>query len=140
MYGDKTVKEFLGTGWKFPVGTDQVTGRILMESGEEDIREAIGIILMTGKGERMMRPDFGCGIRELLFETAEPFNLIRIQQEIEKALTLCEPRITEVSVQVSEDGSREGLLNISIHYVVRSTNSPYNLVYPYYINEGFGEA
>ena len=86
-----------------------------------------------------MRPEFGCGIQEYAFETMEPSILLQMQMEIQNALVIWEPRITEIEVQVEADAQKEGRLNIFISYIVRSTNNPYNLVYPYYINEGFRE-
>ena len=83
-----------------------------------------------------MLSQFGCGIQEFAFETMEPSILLQLQMEIQNALIIWEPRITDIQVQVQADPEREGRLNIFISYVVRSTNSPYNLVYPYYINEG----
>ncbi len=136
MEEEKTVRDFLGRGWKFPVQVDEVTGAIKMSEYEEDIKEAIRVILMTRKGERMMLPQFGCGIQEFAFEIMEPSILLQMQMEIQNALIIWEPRITDIQVQVETDPEREGRLNIFISYVVRSTNSPYNLVYPYYIHEG----
>ena len=132
-------KEFLGVGWKFPVEVDKTTGRIKTSSYEEDIKESIRIIMMTRKGERMMMPEFGCGIQDCIFETMETSSLARMEQEIMHALIRWEPRIIEPRVHVEQDKNEEGRLNIYVNYVVRSTNNPYNLVYPYYINEGFGD-
>ncbi len=136
---EKLVKDFLGVGWKFPVQIDEATGYVKTSSYEEDIKEAVRIILMTRKGERMMRPEFGCGIQEYTFETIEPSILLQMQMEIQNALVIWEPRITEIEVQVEADAQAEGRLNIFIGYMVRATNNPYNLVYPYYMNEGFRE-
>lgn len=134
---ERLVKDFLGVGWKFPVEVDQATGYLKTSSYEEDIKEAIRIILMTRKGERVMRPEFGCGIQEYTFETMEDSVLLQMQMEVKNALIIWEPRITDVKVHIETDKIEEGKINISIDYVVRSTNNPYNLVYPYYINEGF---
>lgn len=131
-------RDFLGVGWKFPVEVDQTTGRIKTSSYEEDIQEAIRIILMTRKGERMMLPEFGCGVWEYVFETMDVSALARMEQEIRHALILWEPRIVDPEVHVDTDRQQQGVLDIHIQYVVRATNNPYNLVYPYYINEGFG--
>lgn len=136
MEEERTVRDFLGRGWKFPVQVDEATGYIKMSEYEEDIKEAIRVVLMTRKGERVMLPQFGCGIQEFAFDTMEPTVLLQMQMEIQNALIIWEPRITDIQVQVEVDPEREGRLNIFISYVVRSTNSPYNLVYPYYINEG----
>lgn len=129
-------KEFLGLGFAFPVRTDPVTGQFLTVSYEEDIKEAIYIILMTRKGERLMRPDFGCGIFDFVFDTMSYNTLSRMRKSVSEALILWEPRIRDVEVEVELDEHKDGRLNISIRYVVRSTNNPYNLVYPFYINEG----
>ena len=132
-------KEFLGTGWKFPVQVDRTTGRIQTSSYEEDIKEAIGIIMMTRKGERMMMPEFGCGIQDYVFETIDASSLAGMEREILYALIRWEPRIIEPEVHIVQDEKDGNRLNIHVSYVVRSTNNPYNLVYPYYMNEGFGE-
>lgn len=131
-----TAKEFLGVGWKFPVEVDPATGRILTVSSEEDIREAVRIIIQTGKGERMMRPDFGCDARKYTFGTMDYTTRTQLEQEVRDALIRWEPRITEIQVRAEEDPENSACLLIRVDYVVRSTNNPYNLVFPYYINEG----
>lgn len=132
-------KEFLGVGWKFPVEVDETTGRIRTSSYEEDIKEAIKIIMMTRKGERMMMPDFGCEIHNYVFETMDVSVLVRMEEEILRALIMWEPRIIEPEVHITMDPEQEGKLNVQVKYVVRTTNNPYNMVYPYYLNEGFKE-
>ena len=129
-------KEFLGLGFGFPVKTDPVTGRFLTASYEEDIKQAIYIFLLTRKGERLMRPDFGCGIYDYAFETMDYGTLSRMEKSVYRDLVTWEPRIKDIQVTVNQDGADSGRLNIHISYVVRSTNNPYNLVYPFYINEG----
>lgn len=129
-------KQFMGKGWKFPVEVDIVTGRILSSSYEEDIKEAIQIILLTKKGERVMLPDFGCSLNEYVFETMDYTTMVMMEQDIQSSLIMWEPRITDVEVHVTMDDEESGKVNIQIGYVVRSTNNPYNLVYPYYITEG----
>ena len=94
-------KEFLGVGWKFPVEVDETTGRIRTSSYEEDIKEAIKIIMMTRKGERMMMPDFGCEIHNYVFETMDVSVLVRMEEEILRALIMWEPRIIEPEVSLS---------------------------------------
>ena len=126
-------KSFLGTGWKFPVQVDEATGRIKTSQHEDDIREAIHIIIMTRKGERMMRPEFGCGLQEYLFAGGDYDTATQMRVEIQRALVNWEPRITEVDVNVEED---RGRMMIHVAYVVRATNNPYNLVFPYYLTEG----
>lgn len=131
------VKEFLGVGFQFPVQVDQATGRMKTSSYEQDIIEAIHIILMTRKGERVMRPDFGCGIHDFAFGTTDYTELSRMGRSVREALILWEPRIKDIQAEIEIDKENSGRLLISIGYVVRSTNNPYNLVYPFYLNEGF---
>ena len=107
-----------------------------MSQYEEDIKEAIAIILGTSQGERMMRADFGCGIHDFVFESINPSTLGNIEESVRDALTLWEPRIRLINVAVSSDQIENGKLVISIEYVVRATNSRFNLVYPFYIREG----
>lgn len=127
---------FLGNGWKFPVQADENTGRMKMSSYEDDIREAIYIILKTKKGERVRNPEFGCGIYEYFFSTMDYTTLNLIKREVADSLEMWEPRIRDIKVEVQQDAKQDGCLMIHIDYVVRSTNSPYNLVFPYFMNEG----
>ena len=126
-------KGFLGVGWKFPVSVDGTTGRVRISQYEEDIQEAIRIILMTRKGERVMRPDFGCGLQDYLFAGMDYNTATQMRLEIQRALTEWEPRITDVEVGVEMDN---GTLLIHVSYIVRATNNPFNVVYPYFLSEG----
>ena len=128
-------KEFLGRGWKFPVNVNP-TGKIAMSEYEEDIKEAIRIILSTSRGERVMRHDFGCGIYDFVFAPINTATIGMIEASVREALTLWEPRIELINVDVSADKAEEGKLLISIDYRVRSTNNEFNLVYPFYLKEG----
>ena len=136
MGDNKNGMEFLGTGFSFPVMPDAATGRFMSSSFEEDIKEAIYIILMTKKGERLMRPDFGCGIHDFAFASLDYTTVSQMEKSIKEALIKWEPRIRDISVEVSQDTPQNGKALISISYVVRSTNNPYNLVFPFFINEG----
>jgi phage baseplate assembly protein W len=131
-----TARDFLGVGWRFPVEVDAATGRLRSASSEEDIQQAVRLILLTGKGERMMEPEFGCNIRGFLFGDVDYTTRIQMEEEVRDALIRWEPRITDIEVQVEDDPTEDARLLIRIGYVVRATNNPYNLVYPYYINEG----
>jgi uncharacterized protein len=128
-------KDFLGKGWKFPVRTD-AQGRIALSEYEDDIKEAIRIILGTAKGERLMRPDFGCGIHEYVFASMNAVNLNLIENSVREALTLWEPRIEVLSVKVNVQNADNGKLITNIEYKVRATNTQFNLVYPFYLKEG----
>lgn len=134
-YGD-WARDFLGKGWKFPVGVDPATGRMRSASSEEDIQEAVRLILLTGKGERMMQPEFGCNLRSFTFDHMDYTTQTQMEREAQEALIRWEPRITDVEVRLERDPGDDGRLLLRVSYVVRATNNPYNLVYPYYINEG----
>ena len=138
MQYENAAKEFLGTGWKFPVEVDEISGRIKMSDQEDDIREAIGIIMRTARGERMMMPEYGCGLSEYVYETMDESTLSRMANEVQNALILWEPRIRNIEVRVTRSQREAGRLNIEVSYIVRSTNNLYNMVYPYYLNEGLG--
>jgi phage baseplate assembly protein W len=128
-------KDFLGVGWKYPVTTD-VNGKIAISRYEEDIQEAILIILLTAKGERLMRPDFGCGVNDYVFSSINSLNISRIENEVREALTLFEPRIEVLDIKTDQKEADNGKLMIEINYKVRATNTRFNLVYPFYLREG----
>lgn len=132
--GGADPKAFLGRGWAFPVGVAD-DGRIATAQHEEDIRQAIRIILDTEPGERVMRPDFGAGLRGLLFEPINTTTLALARHRVERALVLWEPRIDSIGVEVRAE-PRQGLLRIEVRYRVRTTNTFYNLVHPFYVQEG----
>jgi hypothetical protein len=128
-------KKFLGTGWAFPPGTDD-RGDISLASGEADVEQAIRIILGTAKGERVMRPEFGCGVHDYVFETFGSATAALAETAVEEALLRWEPRIDVLDVSASlTDGSGGATLTVEIEYRVRSTNSEFNLVYPFYLEE-----
>ena len=133
---EKGKKDFLGTGFHFPIEIDETTGRFKMSREDENIKESIHLILMTGRGERVMRPEFGCGLKQFVYETMDYGTLVRMEQEIKEALTLWEPRIEEIEVSVAS-GEEQNALMIHISYRVRATNNPYNYVFPFYLQEGF---
>jgi phage baseplate assembly protein W len=128
-------KGFLGRGWKFPVVIDPQRGDIAMAEHEEDIKEAIWIILSTSKGERVMRPNFGCGIHDLVFSVINTTTLGEVESNIRDALTDFEPRIDLLEVAAKADGETAGKLLVLIDYRVRDTNTRDNLVYPFYLKE-----
>ena len=125
-------REFLGKGWKFPITIDE-KGGMTPSNSEEKIKESILIILKTAKGERVMRPDFGCDIHDYTFSVINSSTLTMIKSAIEEALILWEPRIDVITVETSTERISEGTLLINIHYKVRSTNTEFNLVYPFYL-------
>jgi phage baseplate assembly protein W len=138
-------KSFLGAGWAFdtdPNDPDGKAGVRLDDKGaimiaryeeeEESLRQAIWVILGTSKGERVMRPDFGCGIYDMVFELNSPATAGRIAQDVRDSLLLHEPRIDVRDVRVETNDNGETLL-ISIDYEARATNNVFNLVYPFYL-------
>lgn len=128
--------EFLGRGFHFPMEAEPETGKLREAEGEEDIKEAIGIILRTKKGERVMRPDFGCDIAQFMFGTMDYTSLAMMERSITQALVLYEPRIHNLRVEAAASEDRENAVLIRISYQVRATNNPYNLVFPFYLDEG----
>ena len=128
------MREFLGTGWSFPVKLDN-EGKFENAKYEESVRQSIWTILGTAKGERVMRPDFGCGIYDLVFEVNDATTAGRITEAVREALLAFEPRIDVRDVQVSSEQQGEVML-ISISYEVRATNNAFNLVYPFYLELG----
>jgi hypothetical protein len=122
---------FLGAGWQFPVSLDD--GEIALSVEEESIRQAIWIILATARGERQMQPDFGCGIHDLVFAVNSAETAGRVASEVREALILWEPRIDLDDFDVTNDPEQPSRLLIQIEYRVRSTNSRFNLVYPFYL-------
>jgi phage baseplate assembly protein W len=133
--GSEAADAFLGTGWRYPVETDE-RRRVALSSEEYDIREAIRIILGTTPGERVMRPEFGCGIHELAFEIVNATTLANAESSVREALDRWEYRIDLLSVSASTEEIDQGRLLVHIDYRIRSTNAEANLVYPFYLREG----
>ncbi len=136
-------KDFLGRGWARPVQLDPRTGLVASVAYEEDIRQSILIILETAPGERVMRPNFGCGIHELVFEAIDSTAIQRIRSVVDEALRRCEARIEVLIIKVNEDETdatlgppADGKLLVEIEYRVRKTNQTGNLVFPFYFREG----
>ena len=129
-------KAFLGRGWAWPVQLDPRTGLVASVAYEEDIRQSMRIILETSPGERVMRPNFGCGIHDLVFEAMDSTTIQRIRSTVEEALRRCEARIDVLSVAVDESATAEGKLLVEIEYRVRKNNQVGNLVFPFYFREG----
>lgn len=131
-------KSFLGRGLGFPISLNAAHALQSAEY-EESVRQSVLIILGTARGERVMRPDFGCGIYDLVFELKTAGTAGRISQEVQEALLRFEPRIDVLNVQVTpqSDGNGETLL-IQVDYQVRATNNVFNLVYPFYLERSPG--
>ena len=124
---------FLGRGWSFPLSFSE-TGFAKMSEYEEDIGESLRILLMTYPGERTMQPEFGSRLRDFCFESFSLRTETFIKEEIRRSILLNEPRVDTEEIQVLPT-EKNGVLSINVTYVVRSTNSRRNLVFPFYLNE-----
>jgi phage baseplate assembly protein W len=129
-------KAWMGRGWAYPVRVDAASGGLASVEHETDIRQAIFIILGTSRGERVMRPDFGCGIHDLVFEVVDVATLTRVETVVRDALKRYEARIDVLSVKADPLEAADGKLTIELEYRVRSTNQVGNLVFPFYFREG----
>ena len=128
-------RELIGRGWGFNINVDS-DGQIAMVDDEQLISQAIEIILGTAKGERLMRPEFGCGIHDLVFANINSTTTSRVTQEVREALLRWEPRIDVRDIKVTPKTDTAGVLLIQIKYKIRSTNNVYNQVYPFYLDKG----
>jgi len=125
----------LGRGWGSPTSVD-AAGEARLESGADKVRQSIRLILSTRRGERVMRPDFGAGLEDFLFEPLNTTTTALVRHRVETALVLWEPRIDVTEVLVEAGSRAAGRLDITIGYRIRSTNTFYNLVYPFFLHEG----
>ncbi|TWF95511.1 GPW/gp25 family protein [Saccharopolyspora dendranthemae] len=122
---------FIGRGWGFPLRVG-ATGGIGMVEREQEIEEAIRLVLGTAPGERPMRPEFGCGIHDHVFAPGDGATAGRIAYEVRAALLRWEPRIEVSDVVIAFDAVDDGVLYIDVHYTLRATNDRRNLVFPFY--------
>jgi uncharacterized protein len=129
------VKAFLGVGWAFPPCA-AADGSTLTAMYEQDVNEAIWIILSTDWGERVMRPTFGAGLRSFVFGPLSQTTLRQVQTRVQESLIQWEPRMNVEQVSVTIDPNNQGVLLIAITYFVRVTNTLQNLVYPFFLEEG----
>jgi len=128
-------RAFLGVGWAYPARLD-AQHRTARAAYEEDVRQAMLIILGTNPGERVMRPTFGAGLNAFLFSPITTTTLTRLRTRVSDALIEFEPRIYVERVAAAYDRSQPARVNIEILYRVRATNNQFNLVYPFYLQEG----
>lgn len=140
-------KLFLGRGVGFPVSLNR-SGKLQTSEYEESVRQSILIILGTAKGERLMRPDFGCGIYDLVFEVNSAGVAGKISQAVQEAILKFEPRVDVLDIKVTsgflksdnkfESAQNGSVLMIEIKYQVRTSNNVFNLVYPFYLERSAG--
>lgn len=129
-------RPYLGLGWSFPPVFDQQKGGVRMVSEEEDIAESLQVLLSTRLGERVLRPSFGCNLDVMLFEPLTTTLVTYVQDLIRTAILYHEPRIKLDFVKVQTEQVPTGLILIELEYTVLTFNSRYNLVYPFYLEEG----
>lgn len=123
---------FIGRGFSWPMGVDH-TGSIALTDGPDDLDRSIRLVLLTAPGERVMRPQFGCRIWDLLFEPVTPNLLGLIAEAVREAVAQWEPRVALEAVTPTVDDNDDALVRIHITYRVRATNDRRNLVYPFYV-------
>ncbi len=127
-------RDFLGTGWKFPLQVSPAGG-LARARFEQRVEESIYLILSTARGERVMRPDFGCGIHDLVFAPNNAATRSLVVQQVRRALTAYESRIDVLDVAIEDSPGEPNLLLIRIGYRIRDNNALGNLVYPFYLTE-----
>lgn len=126
---------FLGTGWSFPPEFSLRAG-VVMVSAEQDIAQSLHIVLATAPGERVMRPAFGAGIRQQVFDNIDETTITILKDTIRRAILFFEPRVKVEAIDANAALEVEGRLDFAITYTVISTNTRHNIVYPYYCLEG----
>lgn len=126
---------YLGKGWSFPPAFTRGGADVEMVAGAEDIHQSLRIIFSTEPGERVMQDQFGCDMNSFVFEELDQGLMNTMRQTISDAILYHEPRIKLDDLSISEAADEPGLLLISIDYTLRGTNSRYNMVYPFYLNE-----
>lgn len=132
----KTIKSFLGTGWSFPPTFNKATLQVDMLSDEADIQSSLEILLSTRQGERVMLHKYGCNLDEMVFEPMTTTFKTYIKDMIQTAILYYEARIDVKKITLDDSRDAEGVILVIVEYIIRSTNSRYNFVYPFYKNEG----
>jgi phage baseplate assembly protein W len=129
---DENESPFVGVGWSFPVGVNAVGG-IALVRGIDEIEQAIHLILATSPGERPMRPEFGCGLIDFIFEPINPTTVAAIRRAVADAIDRWEPRVVIDTVDVHLDGDEPSRVFIEIVYTIRATYDQRSLVFPFYV-------
>ncbi|GAB3374127.1 GPW/gp25 family protein [Lysobacter rhizosphaerae] len=129
-------KQWQGCGWSYPIRMDAYTGTPELSRHERDIRESLRILLGTAPGERVMRPDFGCGIHDLVFSVMDVAMLTRVETQVRESIIKYEARVELLGVRADPLWAADGLLLVELEYRIRQTNQSGNLVYPFYFREG----
>jgi phage baseplate assembly protein W len=132
-------RSFLGRGWSFPPTFIRQTKTVLMAQDEEDIKQSLEILLSTAIGERFLQPLYGCNLDDYVFE---PFNATlstEIRLAVKDAIEIFEPRLRLIAVRLDTGMMNEGRVDIAVEYDIITTNSRFNFVYPFYLNEANGK-
>jgi uncharacterized protein len=127
---------FLGIGWSFPPTFTRRGYTVVTTEGEANVRESLRVLFETAQGERVMLPTYGCALWRLVFRALTATFVTEVSAAVEKAVVDWEPRIDLLGVEVREDPAEEGLVTVSVDYLVRLTNTRSNLVFPFYLREG----
>ncbi|MFP9114608.1 GPW/gp25 family protein [Flavobacterium sp. RHBU_3] len=127
--------DFLGIGWSFPPEFNKTDGTLMMTSDEEDINNSLIILLSTRPGERVMFPDYGCDLQEMLFNPLDLTLITRMKGVIERAILYHEPRIILLGIDIDTKDELEGQVLIQVNYEIRNTNTRSNIVFPFYKGE-----
>lgn len=127
--------DFLGTGWSFPPEFNETEGKLTMTSDVEDINNSLMILLSTRPGERVMFPNYGCDLQEMLFKPLDLTLITQMKGIVERAILYHEPRINILSIEINAQDEIEGEILIEINYEVRNTNTRSNMVFPFYKEE-----
>lgn len=129
-------QDYLGTGWSFPPEFSPATGEVNLTSGPADIAESLRILVSTLPGERAMRPDYGAAFQDLLFASMDTTTQTEFFDRIRMALLQYEPRILVEKLELDTTFLTQGRVELKINYRIRSNNTRYNFVYPFYLEEG----
>jgi phage baseplate assembly protein W len=129
-------RDYLGRGWSFPPEFARTPGQVAMLEEDADVASSLEILLSTTPGERVMQPLYGCNLSELLFETLDTRMKTLMADKVESAILYYEPRVELESVTLDDSRELEGVVLIGVVYRVKTTNSRFNFVYPYYKQEG----
>lgn len=127
---------FLGRGWKFPPTFSKSKLGVIMLSDEEIVHNSLVVLLSTIPSERIMKPDYGCDLRDFIFEALEVSLIKRMTDRIEQNIIKFEPRVKVINIETEDLSIPYGRIDIHVHYLIKATNSRYNLVYPFYLEEG----
>lgn len=127
--------DFLGIGWSFPPEFNQIEGKLAMTTDVEDINNSLMILLSTRPGERVMFPNYGCDLQEMLFKSLDLTLITQMKGIVERAILYHEPRINIISIEIDTQDELEGEVLITIDYEIRNTNTRSNMVFPFYKGE-----